>query len=132
MARYSGKTGIVYLSSTTGGAAATVIGLSKWSLDETTDKQECTAFGDANRVYVQGLADKKGQVSGFWDNVASDTLFSAATASGGVNMYLYPTSLVTTKYWYGTAFFDDQVEADVKDAVKVSGSFIAAGSWGRF
>src|SRR5258708_3687140 len=98
MARYSGRTGVGYLGSTTGGAAGTVIGLSKWSLDETTDKQDCTAFGDLNKVYVQGLPDKKGTVSGFWDNVASDTLFSAAAANGGVNLYLYPTNLVTTKY----------------------------------
>lgn len=131
MARYSGKTGVVYIGPSSGAAATAVVGLSKWSIDETTEKHDATAFGDTNKVYVQGLPDKKGQVSGFWDDVASDTLFSAATSTGGVNVYLYPSSLVPTKYWYGLAFFDDQVETDVKDAIKVSGNFVAAGSWGR-
>jgi hypothetical protein len=132
-ARYSGKTGVVYIGPTNGGAAITVVGLSKWSLDQSTDKQECTAFQDTNRQYVTGLPDTKGSVSGFWDNSSSETLFTAAVATGvgSVKVYLYPTSLLTTKYWYGDAFFDSSIETEVKDAIKVSGAFVAAGNWGR-
>lgn len=131
MARYSGKQGVVYIGPSNGSAAIAVVGLSKWSIDQSTEKQEVTAFGDTTKVYVQGLPDAKGQVSGFWDNVSSDTLFTAATANGGVYCYLYPSSLVPTKYWYGSAFFDAQLETDVKDAIKVSGNFVAASSWTR-
>lgn len=131
MTRYAGKGGVVYIAPTAGGAAVSVIGLSKWSLDQTTDKIDVTAFGDPNKEYVQGLPDVKGQVSGFWDDTSSDTLFQAAGATGAVNMYLYPTKLNAAKYWYGTAFLDASVDADVKDAVKISGSFVAGGAWGR-
>lgn len=131
MARYSGRSGVVYIGPTNGGAAIAVIGLSKWSIDQSTDKQEVTAFGDTTKAYVQGLPDAKGQVSGFWDDVSSDTLFTAAVANGGVNVYLYPSSLVPTKYWYGSAYFDASLDTDVKDAVKVTGNFVAASSWGR-
>lgn len=131
MARYSGRTGVVYIGPSTGTAATAVIGLSKWSIDQSTEKQECTAFGDTTRVYTQGLPDAKGQVSGFWDNASSDTLFTGAASTGGVYCYLYPSSLVPTKYWYGTAYFDATLETDVKDAIKVTGNFVAASSWGR-
>lgn len=131
MSRYSGKNAVAYIGPTSGGAAIAVLGLSKWSLNQDTDKQECTAFQDTNKQYVQGLPDVKGQVSGFWDNLSSETIFTAQQASGGVNVYLYPSTLVSTKYWYGTAFFDSQVEADVGAAVKVSSSFVGTSNWGR-
>jgi hypothetical protein len=131
VARYSGKNGVVYIGPTNGGAAIAVIGLSKWTLNQDTDKQECTAFQDGNKVYVQGLPDVKGQVSGFWDDVSSETLFTAQAANGGVYVYMYPSTLVSTKYWYGSAFFDSQVEVDVGSAVHVSASFVAQGLWGR-
>jgi hypothetical protein len=131
MARYSGKTGVVYIGPSNGAAAVTVIGLSKWTIDQSTGKEDATAFGDTTKVYVQGLPDAKGQVSGFWDDVSSDTLFTAATANGGVYCYLYPSSLVPTKYWYGGAYFDSQLETDVNSAIKVTGNFVASSSWGR-
>lgn len=131
MARYSGKTGVCYIGPTAGGAAIAVIGLSKWTIDQTTGKEDVTAFGDTTKVYVQGLPDAKGQVSGFWDDVSSETLFTAQAVGGGVYVYLYPTSLNATKYWYGSAFFDSMVETDVNSAIKVTGNWVAASSWGR-
>jgi hypothetical protein len=131
MARYHGKGGVIYIGSAVGGAAGPVNGLSKWSIDATTDKAEVSAFQDANKVYVQGLPDLKGMLSGFWDDVASDTLYTASAAAGPVNMYLYPSSLRTNKYWYGVAFVDYSVDVEVKDAVKTSCNFVAGGSWGR-
>lgn len=131
MARYSGKSGVAYIGPTTGGAAIAVLGLSKWTLNQDTDKQECTAFQDTNKQYVQGLPDVKGSVSGFWDDVSSDTLFTAQAAAGGVYCYLYPSTLNSTKYWYGSAFFDSQVEVDVGSAVKVTSNFVGSSNWGR-
>lgn len=131
MTRYAGRGGVAYIGSSVGGAAASVVGLSKWSLDQTTEKIEVTAFGDPNKEYVMGLPDVKLSLSGFWDDTASDTIFQAAAANGGVNVYLYPTSLRTNKYWFGTAFLDATIEVDVKDAAKISANGVAAGAWGR-
>ena len=130
MARYHGGKGVVYLSTTGTGAATTAVSLSQWSLDRATDKVDVTAFGDTNKQYVQGLPDIKGSLSGWFDN-ADDALFDGADSSDGVKLYLYPSSLAPTIYHYGPAWLDASIEVDVKGAVSVKGSFVAAGSWGR-
>lgn len=130
MAVYHGKTGALYMSTTGTGTASAVAYLTNWSLELGAETVETTAFGDTNRTYVRGLPDLSGDFSGFWDD-ASETLFSASDSADGVKMYLYPTTLVDTKYWYGPAWMTVSVETAVDDAVKVSGSFSAKGAWGR-
>lgn len=130
MSRYHGSRGVVYLSITGTGAAIPTISLSKWSLDRATDKVDVTAFGDTNKQYVQGLPDIKGTLSGYFDS-ADDALFDGADSSDGVKLYLYPSSLSSTIYHYGPAWLDASIDVDAKGAVTVTGSFVAAGSWGR-
>jgi hypothetical protein len=130
MAKYHGRKGLVYLSTTGSGAAASVGQLNSWTLDMATDTVDTTCFTDANKTYVQGLKDIKGNLAGFW-NDADDTLFTGADSADGVKMYLYPSSDAITKYWYGPAWFNASVEVRVDGAIKVSGTFAANGSWGR-
>lgn len=130
MSRYHGGKAIVMLSTTGSGVAATAISLSKWSLDKATDKVDVTAFGDLNKTYVQGLPDVKGTLSGWFDS-ADDALFDGSESADGVKLYLYPSSLCQTIYHYGTAWLDASIDVDAKGAVSISGSFVAAGSWGR-
>jgi hypothetical protein len=130
MAAYHGKSGLVYISTTGTGAASALIRMNSWSLDQGTDKAEVTSFGDTNKNYVQGLPDISGSLGGFWDDT-EDKLFQGALSGDGVKMYLYPSSLAISKYWYGPAWVDYSVEVGVGDAVSISGSFSAAGSWGR-
>jgi len=129
MPKYAGKDGVVYMSTTASGTA-TVICLSKWSLDANTEKIETTSFCDANRVYIPTLKATAGTLSGFWD-AADDKLFQAADSVDGCKLYLYPTKNIPTKYWYGPAWLDYTIEVDVQGAVTMEGSFSAAGSWGR-
>lgn len=130
MARYPGRNGIVYLSTSGSGTASTVIALTTWTLDQATDKIEVTAFGDSNKTYVQGLKDLKGTFSGFWDDTETK-VFSAADSSDAVKIYLYPSSNKATSYFYGTAWLDASMNTNVNGAVQISGSFAAASSWGR-
>lgn len=130
MSRYHGKGGAAYLSTTGSGDAAPAVSLSQWSLDRTTDKVPVTAFGDTNKVYVQGLPDIKGTLSGFFDDT-NDALFDGAESNDGVKMYLYPSTLAPSHYHFGPAWLDASIEVDVNGAVGVKGSFVAAGSWGR-
>jgi hypothetical protein len=130
MARYAGFKGAVYGSKTGTGAASPVASLSKWSLQMTTGKQDVTAFNDLNLIYVQTLRDIKGSVSGFWDS-ADDSLFDMSESTDGVKLYLYPSTLVPTQYWYGPAWLDASIDVDAKGTVNVSGDFVAAGAWGR-
>ena len=128
MAKYAGRTGVVYISSTGSGTASTVIGLTNWSLDNATDKIEVTAFGDTNKTYVQGLKDLKGTIQGFWDDTETK-VFAAAASTDAVKIYLYPSSSKTTSYFSGTAWLDASMTTNVSGAVQISASFAAATSW---
>lgn len=132
MARYHGKEGQVYVSTSGSTVAVPVIALSNWSLSLARDRVDVTAFGDVNKTKVQGLAEVSGSASGFWDDT-EDTLFDAADSADGTNMYLYPDAAnAEAKYWYGTAFLDiSEIGAAVDGAVPVSVTFEAKGAWDR-
>lgn len=130
MARYAGRKGAVYVSDSGSAAAEAAAGLSQWTLNMATDKIPVSAFGDGNKVYVQGLKDVQGTLRGFWlDN--DDSLFDAAESADGTKLYLYPSSDAAARYFYGPAWLDMSIETDVNGAVTLSGSFVAAGTWGR-
>jgi hypothetical protein len=130
MAVYAGRKGVVYMSTSGSGNASNVIKLTQWTLNQATDKIEVTAFGDANKTYVQGLKDLQGTFAGFYDDTEAKP-FQAADSSDGVKLYLYPSADTPTKYWYGPAWIDVSIDTGVSAAVTISGSFAANGSWGR-
>lgn len=123
MARYHGQKGAIRLN------GALFVGAT-WDLDKSAGRVDVTSFGDANLSYVQGLPDVKGTIAAFWDN--SDTsLLAASEAAGAATLALYPSTLVSGAYHYGPAFIDYKMSVDVKGAVKLTGSFVASGSWGH-
>jgi hypothetical protein len=130
MARYHGRTGIVYGSTTAAGVASQIASLSAWTLDMSTDKTDATAFGDLNKVQFIGLKNLQGTLSGFWDN-AEDKLFAGADSQDGVKLYLYPASTAPTVYWYGPAWLDASINVSNTGMVTLSANFVASGSWGR-
>jgi hypothetical protein len=130
MARYHGKGGVVYMSTTGAGTAVSVASLTEWTLNMATDKQEVTAFLDLNKTYVQGLRDISGSISGFWED-SQDALFDASESSDGVKMYLYPNNLAASVYFYGPAWVDASISVSVSGAVTLSANFVANGSWSR-
>ena len=123
MARYHGKQGSIRLN------GALLVGAT-WDLDKSADRVDVTSFGDANKAYVQGLPDVKGSLSAFWDNTDT-TMLAATEAAGAAQLALYPSMLVAGAYHYGPAFIDYKMSVDVKGAVRVTGSFVASGSWGH-
>jgi hypothetical protein len=129
LARYHGKKGVVYIS-TTGSGNASSITQTEWTLNMNTDKVEVTSFGDANKTYVQGLKDIQGTLAGFWDD-SDAKLFTAADSTDGIKMYLYPSSDAPTKYFYGPAWLDASINTGVSGAVAISANFSANGSWGK-
>jgi len=131
MARYHGKSGAVYASTSGGaGVAIQLCTLSKWSLNMATDKVDVSSFCDTNKTYVQGMRDIKGQLSGFWDN-ADDSLFDGSDSTNGVNLYLYPSINYANAYFYGPAWLDASIDVSVGGAVTVTADFVANGAWGR-
>lgn len=128
MARRHGRNGRVYLALASNGTAAPLSFTAKWSFNAVTDKDDVTAFGDGNKVYVAGLPDSSGDFSGFWDDT---TAYTYTAASDGVArpFYLYPdTANDPSKYWFGTIFVDYKADGDIGSAVKVAASWVAASS----
>jgi hypothetical protein len=105
-----------------------VIKLNKWTIDKSTDKIEVTAFGDANKTYVQGLPDIKGSFAGVWDDTESKP-FTGAASTNGVNLYLYPSSNAPSKFHSGPAWLDISMDTSVSGAVQITGNFVANGTW---
>ena len=130
MAKYHGKAGLVYIAPSGTGAAVSILALNAWSADFAVDTVEVTCFGDTNKSYVVGLKDAKGTLAGFWDDTI-DGLYTACESGEAVRMYLYPSSQVLTKYWYGTAFPDFSIDTSVSSAVAVSGNWTGADTWTR-
>lgn len=130
MPRYHGKRGQLYMSTSAGAAASPVAQLSSWTLDMETEKVDVTCFLDANRVYVQGFKNIQGTIGGIW-NSADDTLYDASDSADGANFYLYPSIDAIGKYFYGVAWVSASLDTSATGAVTVSGSFAAAGTWGR-
>jgi hypothetical protein len=126
MARIHGRKGRLYVGLANSGATAEpVTFLNQWDIKFETDKEEVTAFGDTNKVYVSGLPDAQGSFAGFYDDTSAQ-LYTAASDGAARKFYLYPTTDSTSVYFFGTALFDFNVQGEVSGSVKVSGSWAAA------
>ena len=130
MARYHGRKGVVYISTSGSTAAVAAVALRSWQLNMPTDKVEVTAFGDVNKQYVVGLPDVSGTLAGWWDD-QSDQLYDASRSTDGVKLYLYPSSDATSKYWYGPAWVDFTIDVSNDQGVSISAAFSANGAWGQ-
>ncbi len=126
MSRIHGRNGRIYLGIASETAVATQLPfMASWSIKFETEKEDVTAFGDSNKVYVAGLPDASGEFSGFYDDATAQT-YTAAGDGKARSFYLYPDSGSTGKYFYGTIFPDFSVEAKVGGSVEVSSSWNAA------
>jgi hypothetical protein len=123
-----GRSGRLYVGIASDSASASpVANLKMWALSFKTDRVDVTCFGDTNKVKVAGLPDASGTFGGFYDT-ASAQLYTASSDGLARRFYLYPTTASTGTYWFGTAFFDFDLDGAVDGAVQVSGSFDAATS----
>jgi hypothetical protein len=119
------------MSTAADGTMTTISSKNKWSLDQSTDQIEVTAFEDASKNYVQGIPDAKGSVEGFWDS-ADNNVYNLIGSSVARRLYIYPdvTNNAGT-YFYCTAFFSTKSDGDTKGAVNFALNFVAAtpGYW---
>jgi hypothetical protein len=127
MAIKTGRYGDVKYSPDGVAAGVSIISINAWKLSLKTEYEDVSCFGDENRVYIPGLRDIKGSLSGFW-NSAELTLFEAAEAPTPGMLELVPNDTEPTFYWKGLAYIDADIDASLK-APKISGEFVAAGPW---
>ena len=132
MARSHGRNGAVYLGLTSGAAASPVTFQAAWSINMVVNKQDVTAFGDSNLVYVAGLPDSSGDFTGFWDDATSQT-YIAATDGLARNFYLYPNITSDPSiYFFGTVLPDFSMDGAVAGPVNMKATWNAASKVQRY
>ena len=133
MARHHGRNGRIYLGATNGAAASPLPFQASWTINQATAKQDVTAFGDGNLVYVAGLPDSSGDFAGYLDDATSQT-FVAAIDGLSRNFYLYPdvTANPNNWYWFGTILVDGSADGSVTGGVNFKATWNAAGPITRY
>lgn len=126
MGRIAGRRGRIYMGIASDTASAEPLPFyASWSINFTTDKIEVTAMGDTTKVYVAGLADAQGEFGGFYADDSAQT-YTAAVDGLARKFYLYPSTLNTGQYFWGTILPDMSISSTVSGAVEVSASWSAA------
>ena len=130
--RRHGRNAQIYLGLTTGTAAQPLPFQAAWSINKVSDKDEVTAFGDSNKVYVGGLPDASGDFSGFLDAGTSQT-YVAASDGLPRNFYLYwDVTNDPSSYFYGTVLPDFSADGAVSGPVNFKSTWNAAGPVVRY
>jgi hypothetical protein len=130
MSIHHGKDGAIYMQ-VAPGTSKLVAHISTFTLDQTMATVDVTAMSDLNHVYVTGLKDVKGTLSGFWDDT-DDSIFNAIDSPTGVLLALYPDfKLFPAKWFGGPAWLSGAIKSGVTAAVVIDATFVAAGSWTR-
>jgi len=125
-----GSKGEISLDPTGGTAAVALASMNAWTLNMARDKADVTAFGDPNKVYVQGLPDIKGTLGGWFDTDEMN-MFDVALGDVAAALQLTPSTLFPTFLWKGLAWLDAAVDVKATGAISVSGNFVAAAGWTR-
>lgn len=118
----------------TSGAAATPLPfVANWSINFRTDREDVTAMGDANHIYVAGLPDASGDLSFFYDDSTAQT-YTGAVDGLARKMYIYPStsgSPGTGQYFFGTSLVDFNLSESVSGAAQGTASWSAASGWAK-
>lgn len=127
MARRHGRKGVLYIGFASEAAAASPAGgITKWSFESSTDKEDVSAMGDSNKQYVAGLPDASGDFEFKWSDTHATT-FAASRDGSPRKFYLYPSTDVASIFFSGTAYFDFSIEGSVDGAIEGSCEWMAAG-----
>src|SRR5260221_11470612 len=88
-----------------------------WTINMVVAKQDVTAFGDGNMVYVAGLPDASGDFGGFMDDATSQT-YVAGVDGLARNFYFYPDAVNSPfVYWFGTILPDFSADGAIGGGV---------------
>lgn len=133
MARYSGRSVRVMIgrnpvgtaAGSGGDSASMLCNANKFTIDQSVEQIDATGFCDTSKVYVPGVPDAKGNVSGVYDDTL-DNLLSAAADGAPRKFYMYPNWADPTRYFFGTGTFSNSMEASVSGATSWSADWAAA------
>lgn len=122
MSELSGTAGSVVIYDASAGTAA-VVGMSEWSISQSNNVIETTAFGEEWVDRIAGIKDWSLSFSGNRDTDSSQgTLISAALAGSVVGFRVYESA---SGYWSGSVILDSMepsIAYDGKGDISFGGS----------
>jgi hypothetical protein len=127
MTRLAGRNSRLYAAIASGASAEPIATVKTFNLDATSERFDATAFGDTTKTYVAGLPDSTATISGIFDD-ESQQFWTSAADGVARKWYFYANHSDTSKYFFGTAFFDMSVESDVNGVIGFNGTMSAATS----
>jgi hypothetical protein len=98
-----------------------------WTLDASIEMEEVTCFNDTNKVYIPGMKDAKGDLSGFF-NASDLALWKAADSGTPGTLKLQHNLQEPGVYWQGLAYLSASIDCSLA-APTISGTWSAAGPW---
>lgn len=118
-----------------GAAAEALASIKAFTVSMKTEKINVSCFQDQNRVYVPGMPDISGSLTGFF-NSADLALIAAARATTPGYLILIPdttdldTGVPPVPFAFeGLAYLDAEINTDVEGAPELTGQILAAGPW---
>lgn len=127
MAIKTGRYGLVSWDAAGGSTFVQLASLNAWTLEMGVELEDVSVFGNTNRVYIPGLKDCKGEVSGFMD-AADLALWKAADSGTPGNLKLQHNSQEAGIAWTGLAYMSASIDCSLS-APKVTGTWGAAANW---
>jgi hypothetical protein len=110
-----------------GAATVPIVSLKAWTGEFTTEYEDVTCFGDTNKVYLPGMPDAKGTVSGHF-NSTDLALFRAALSPTPGTLKLTPNINSPAIFFQGKAYMSASIDCSL-ESPKVEGTWQAAGPW---
>lgn len=134
MAILSGRDGLVKWDPTgVGGVSAVaLVSIKSFVISLSTEKLNVTCFQDTNRVYLPGMREASGSMTGYYNSDDFSLIEATALTSPGW-LELIPhsndPSAATPHKFSGLAYMDAEIDTDVEGAPALSGTWMAAGPW---
>jgi hypothetical protein len=125
MAIISGRNGQVLWDPTGAAATVPILSLNAFTAEFKTEFEDVSCYGDVNRVWLPGMKDSSGTLSGFF-NSEELALFEAAEQDTPGLLKLVPSSTEPLVFWSGPAYMDASIDSSLS-APKLSGTWKAAG-----
>jgi hypothetical protein len=125
MAIISGRNGQVLWDPAGTTATVPILSLNAFTAEFKTEFEDVSCYGDVNRVWLPGMKDSSGSLSGFF-NSEELALFEAAEQDTPGLLKLVPSSTEPLVFWSGPAYMDASIDSSLS-APKLSGTWKAAG-----
>ena len=130
--RAPGTNGSIYIGGGTSGGTR-VSAKTQWTMANTRDFFDGSAFGDSNKQWYAGLRDAQGTYTGLLD-LSGDLLFNAANEASQL-LYLYAddntggSSLGLYEVAHGSGYLDATVDVNLNAMCSINGAFRASAQW---